>query len=205
MVVAPHKMLRPSPIVPADRAGGQAEDGDGGTRRSARVTRRRVARETTMFSMGASPSPRPSGTFSKPTNSVIGPPPMMRPLHSGWIGRSGGRVGSAESLDTPAGNIVPRIWTARKASWAPETRKGDQQRSLSKCLCEIVPAKEPLIKLRFARLRRKPFGEPLSALLWKARGESLQLFTSLSDQGLELCKTQGIGCLQVRKSGAKKF
>jgi hypothetical protein len=83
--------------------------------------------------------------------------------------------------------------------------KGDQQRSLGKRLCAIVPAKEPLIKLRFARRQRKLFGEPLSALLWKARSESLQLFTSLSDQGLKPCKTQGIGRLQVRKSGAKKF
>jgi hypothetical protein len=69
----------------------------------------------------------------------------------------------------------------------------------------IVPAKETLTKPRSASWQRKLFCEPLSALLWKARSESLQLFTVLPDQGLKPCKTNGIGRLQVRKSGAKKF
>jgi hypothetical protein len=106
------------------------------------------------------------------------------------------------------GRHLKRLARARPNAFAygqPETQKGDQQRSLSKRLCAIVPAKEPLIKLRFARRQRKLFCEPLSALLWKTRSESLQLFTVLSDQGLKPCKTRGIGCLQVRKSGAKKF
>ena len=72
-------------------------------------------------------------------------------------------------------------------------------------LCAIVPVKKPLIKLRTARRQRKLFGEALCTLLWKARSESLQLFTSLSNQVLKSCKTDRIGRLQVGKSGAKKF
>lgn len=106
------------------------------------------------------------------------------------------------------GLYLKRLARPRRNAFAygrPETQKGDQQTSPGKRLCGIVPAKEPLIKLRLARVLRKLFCKPLSALLWKGRSESLQLFTALSDQGLKPCKSHGIGCLQVRKSGDKKF